>query len=106
MYNTSASYYYYLSTLTKRVRSDGAQGIVQYRGHNVTDFWQTAEFEDLIYLLIWGHWPSPLEKEAIKDELFKAAQIVPESVKTVIYAFPYVLSNTQSRAPSTANNFL
>ncbi len=98
MYNTSAGYYYCLSTLTKRLCSDGAQGIVQYRGHNIADFWQTAEFEDLVHLLVWGHWPSTLEKEAMKDELFKAAQNVPESVKTVIYAFPYVLSNTQIRA--------
>ena len=78
--------------------SDGAQGIIQHRGYSITDFWQTAEFEDPLHLLVWGHWPSTLEKETIKDELFKAARIIPESVKTVIYAFPYVLSNTQSRA--------
>lgn len=99
--NTSANYCYQLSTLTtltNRLCSDGAQGIVQYRGHNITEFWQTAEFEDLLHLLVWGHWPSTLEKEAVKDELFKAAQIVPNSVKAVIYAFPFVLSNTRSEA--------
>ena len=26
----------------------------------------------------------------MKDELFRAAQIIPESVKRVIHAFPYV----------------
>ena len=84
--------------MTQRLCSDGAQGIVQYRGHNITDFWQTAEFEDLLHLIVWGHWPSTIDNEAIKDDLIKAERIVPESVKAVIYAFPYILSSTQSRA--------
>lgn len=71
--------------------SDGAQGIVQYRGQNIADFWQTAEFEDLVHFLVWGRWPSAIEKEALRSELVKAAQDVPESVKTVICGFPYVL---------------
>ena len=100
MYDTSAGYYLYLSNLTEGKSSDGAQGIVQYRGHNITDFWQTAEFEDLVHLLVWGYWPSTLEKETIKDKLFQAAQIIPESVKTVIHAFPYGLSNVGFRAGS------
>ena len=95
-YKTSARYFHRFSTLSKRLCSDGAEGVVQYRGHNIADFWQTAEFEDLVHLLVWGHWPSTLEKEVLKDELFKAAQIVPESVTTVIYAFPYVQSKTLS----------
>ena len=84
--------------MTNRVCSDGAQGIVQYRGHNIADFWQTAEFEDLLHLSAWGHWPSTVEKKAVTDELFKAVQIVPDRVKAVIYAFPFVLSNAQSVA--------
>lgn len=70
--------------------SDGAQGIVQYRGQNIADFWQTAEFEDLLHLLVWGRWPSAAEKEALRNELIEAAKEVPGSVQTVICGFPYV----------------
>ena len=68
--------------------SDGAEGIVQYRGHNLAEFWQTAQFEDLTYLLIWGRWPSTLEKEALRKELVAAAQEIPDSVSKVIQSFP------------------
>ncbi|KAL8832153.1 MAG: hypothetical protein Q9191_000426 [Dirinaria sp. TL-2023a] len=67
---------------------DGAQGIVQYRGQNIADFWQTAGFEDLVHFLVWDRWPSAVEKEALRSELVKAAQEVPESVKRVIRGFP------------------
>ena len=68
--------------------SDGAQGIVQFRGHNIADFWETAEFEDLAHLLVYGQWPAPAEKEALRIELVKAANKVPESVIRVIQGFP------------------
>ena len=68
--------------------SDGAQGIVQFRGHNIADFWETAEFEELAHLLIYGQWPAPAEKEALRSELVNAAQKVPESVVRVIQGFP------------------
>ena len=71
--------------------SDGAQGIVQYRGHNLAEFWQTAEFEDLAHLLIWGRLPSAAEKEAFRKELVVGAQNIPDSVSKVIQSFPYVL---------------
>ena len=74
--------------LTRGENSDGSQGIVQYRGHNLAEFWKTAEFEDLSYLLVWGHWPSSAEKEAFRKELAAAAQKIPDSVSKVIESFP------------------
>lgn len=67
---------------------------MQYRGHNLADFWNVAEFEDITYLLVWGHWPSADEKEALRKELAGAAQNVPESVVNVIQAFPCVQLRT------------
>ena len=73
--------------LTHSDNSDGRQGLVQYRGHNLADFWKTADFEDLSHLLIWGHWPSAAEKEALRKELVTAAQKIPDSVSKVIQPF-------------------
>ena len=72
MYVYNVGYYYYYCISTESLFSDGAQGILQHQGYSITDFWQTVEFEDLLHLLVWGHWPSTLEKEAIKEALFKA----------------------------------
>ena len=54
MYVYNVGYCYYLFISTESLFSDGAQGIVQHRGYSITDFWQTAEFEDLLHLLVWG----------------------------------------------------
>ncbi|MCJ1385545.1 hypothetical protein MMC17_008668 [Xylographa soralifera] len=67
---------------------DGSMGIIQFRGHNIADFWETADFEDTTHLLIWERWPNTAEKEALRKDLIRAAQNVPDSVVRVVQAFP------------------
>ncbi|MCJ1282613.1 hypothetical protein MMC26_001938 [Xylographa opegraphella] len=67
---------------------DGSMGIMQFWGHNIADFWETADFEDTTHLLLWGRWPTASEKEVLRMGLIKAAQDVPGSVIRVIQAFP------------------
>ena len=66
-------------------------GIMQFRGHNIADFWKTADFEDMTHLLIWGSWPTAAEKEALRKKLIRAALDIPDSVVKVVQAFPCVI---------------
>ena len=76
-------------------------GIMQYRGHNIADFWETADFEDTTHLLIWERWPTGVEKEALRKDLVRAAQNIPDSVVRVVQAFPYVSYHVQIRVYSS-----
>ena len=64
---------------------------MQYRGHNVAELWDTAEFEDLAYLLIWGDWPTSEQREDFRKNLYEAMKDIPNSVIQTIRSFPYVL---------------
>ena len=71
-------------------------GIMQYRGHNIADFWETADFEDTTHLLVWERWPTAAERETLRKNLVRAAQDIPESAVRVMQAFPCVSHNAQS----------
>ncbi len=60
---------------------------LHYRGYDILDFAETAEFEEIAYLLIHGSLPTPSELEAYKTRL-KAMRGLPQAVKQALEAIP------------------
>lgn len=60
---------------------------LHYRGYDILDFAETAEFEEIAYLLIHGHLPTPAELTAYKAKL-KSMRGLPLAVKQALEAIP------------------
>ncbi len=60
---------------------------LHYRGYDILDFAETAEFEEIAYLLIHGSLPTPSELKAYKTRL-KAMRGLPQAVKQALEAIP------------------
>ncbi|KAL8696441.1 MAG: hypothetical protein Q9201_007656 [Fulgogasparrea decipioides] len=66
---------------------DGSKGDIQYRGHPIETLVGQKQFEDIMYLLIWGHLPSEVER--INFGLSLATfPLPPQMVFDTIKAFP------------------
>ncbi len=60
---------------------------LHYRGYDILDFAETAEFEEIAYLLIHGELPTQAELKAYKTKL-KAMRGLPQAVKQALEAIP------------------
>ncbi|MEJ2620124.1 MAG: 2-methylcitrate synthase [Candidatus Thiodiazotropha sp.] len=60
---------------------------LHYRGYDILDFAEQAEFEEIAYLLIHGTLPSPSELAAYKTKL-KSMRGLPLAVKQALEAIP------------------
>lgn len=60
---------------------------LHYRGYDILDFAETAEFEEVAYLLIHGKLPNRVELATWKSRL-KEERGLPESVKAVLEMLP------------------
>jgi len=60
---------------------------LHYRGYDILDFAETAEFEEIAHLLIHGTLPNVSELKAYKTKL-RAMRGIPAAVKTVLEATP------------------
>ena len=60
---------------------------LHYRGYNILDFADTAEFEEVAYLLVHGKLPTPAELSAYKTRL-KSMRGLPAPVKQALEAIP------------------
>ncbi|MEJ2456260.1 MAG: 2-methylcitrate synthase [Candidatus Thiodiazotropha sp.] len=60
---------------------------LHYRGYDILDFAETAEFEEIAYLLIHGSLPTLAELKAYKTKL-KAMRGLPQAVKQALEAIP------------------
>ncbi len=60
---------------------------LHYRGYDILDFAETAEFEEIAYLLIHGSLPTLAELKAYKTKL-KAMRGLPQAVKLALEAIP------------------
>ncbi|MES9944312.1 MAG: 2-methylcitrate synthase [Candidatus Thiodiazotropha sp.] len=60
---------------------------LHYRGYDILDFAEKAEFEEIAYLLIHGALPTPSELVAYKAKL-KAMRGLPQAVKQALEAIP------------------
>ena len=62
---------------------DGEVGKLLYRGYNIHDLAEKSTFEEVIYLLLYGHLPSPQEL-ADFDALLRANRRIPDEVIQVL----------------------
>ena len=60
---------------------------LHYRGYDILDFAETAEFEEIAYLLIHGQLPTTAELKAYKTKL-KSMRGLPLAVKQALEAIP------------------
>lgn len=60
---------------------------LHYRGYDILDFAETAEFEEIAHLLIHGTLPNCEELQAYKTKL-KALRSLPQAVRQVLEAIP------------------
>ncbi len=66
---------------------DGVEGSIHYRNHSIADLVGKQQFEDVTFLLIWGHLPSTEERERYRRDL-AGAMVPPQMVCDVIQSFP------------------
>ncbi|MET0090543.1 MAG: 2-methylcitrate synthase [Candidatus Thiodiazotropha sp.] len=60
---------------------------LHYRGYDILDFAETAEFEEIAYLLIHGELPTQATLKAYKSKL-KSMRGLPQAVKQALEAIP------------------
>ncbi len=60
---------------------------LHYRGYDILDFAEKAEFEEVAYLLIHGNWPNQTQLQTYKSKL-KALRNLPESLKLLLETIP------------------
>jgi len=66
---------------------NGEKGELIYRGEWVENITKGHTYEDIVYLLWYGHLPSPTEKASFK-ELLVANRQIPDYIKEVIQKLP------------------
>ena len=72
---------------SKITHVDGIKGAIHYRDHSISDLVGKKQFEDVTFLLIWGHLPSPVERHDYKKQL-AAEMVAPKIVQDVLRLFP------------------
>nr|ASK38711.1 citrate synthase-like protein [Paecilomyces divaricatus] len=72
---------------TNMTYTDGHRGLLLFRGYALEQLWQ-AEFEDMLHLLVWGKYPTPSQREALRLTLATLMSTTPKHVAEVIETFP------------------
>jgi len=66
---------------------DGDRGILRYRGYPIEEIAAMASFEEVCYLLIWGHLPSQRELDEFRHKLTYHS-LIHEAMKKLFEDFP------------------
>jgi len=66
---------------------DGDRGILRYRGYPIEEIAAKASFEEVCYLLIWGHLPSQHELDEFRHKLTYHS-LIHEAMKKLFEDFP------------------
>ncbi|KAL4958349.1 citrate synthase-like protein [Aspergillus filifer] len=67
--------------------SDHDTGLLLFRGYSLEELWD-SDFEDMLYLLVWGTYPTAQQKEDTRLVLAKQMLAVPESVQSAVQSLP------------------
>ena len=62
--------------------------MIRYRDYSIDELFERYDYEDVAFLLIWGHLPKPFEKNTFRFSLV-ALMAPPPEVLMVVDAFPY-----------------
>jgi citrate synthase len=66
---------------------DGEKGILRYRGYNIEELAEKADFLEVAYLLIFGELPDKAQLEQFHEDI-KQESHVDEEMKKILDAFP------------------
>ncbi|QBA64833.1 citrate synthase [Muriicola soli] len=66
---------------------DGEKGILRYRGYNIEELAEKADFLEVAYLLIFGELPNKEELDQFHEDIKHESQ-VDEEMKKILDAFP------------------
>jgi len=66
---------------------DGERGILRYRGYSIEELAEQASFDEVAYLLIYGHLPTRQELEGFRHGL-KYHSLIHEAMKGLFADFP------------------
>ncbi len=66
---------------------DGENGVLRYRGYDISDLANNSSFIEVSYLLIFGELPSKTTTEKFEDDI-KEELLVHEDIKTILKSFP------------------
>lgn len=72
---------------TKISRVDGERGRLIFRGHYITDIIKEKNYEEVIFLILEGRFPSAVEFDLL-DQMLKQNREIPHHVKTILEALP------------------
>jgi citrate synthase len=81
-----------LATESSIASIDGPNGVLAYRGYNVRDFADDADFLAVTYLLWYERWPSAAEL-ADFDTRVRAQRVLPDQVKSMVQLVPLDTAN-------------
>ncbi len=68
---------------------DGARSTLEYRGYNIHDLAQHSSFEEVVFLLLYGHLPTRSELTAFSQELADRREL-PGKIIGVLYNLPTI----------------
>jgi citrate synthase len=66
---------------------DGDRGILRYRGYAIEDLAEKSTFEEVSYLLIFGHLPTRQQLDGFSHDI-KTHTLVHEDIKKILDGFP------------------
>ena len=66
---------------------DGEKSILRYRGYDIEELAEKANFMEVAYLLIFGELPNKEQREKLLNDIHKAMH-VDEEMKKILFAFP------------------
>ncbi|RHZ63777.1 uncharacterized protein CDV56_107771 [Aspergillus thermomutatus] len=58
--------------------SDHEKGLLLFRGYTLEQLWG-SDFEDMLHLLVWGSYPTALQKKELSSKLAEEMLMVPEN---------------------------
>nr|ANF07286.1 citrate synthase-like protein [Paecilomyces fulvus] len=67
--------------------SNSDSGLLLFRGYSLDQLWD-SDFEELFHLLVWGKYPTRVQKDDLSNTLANYMKNVPENVVKAIRSFP------------------
>lgn len=75
------------ATTSKITFLDGEEGILRYRGYDISELAEKSNFVEVTYLLLYGELPTAAQLKSFEEELKKNSDI-PEEIGNIIKAMP------------------
>ncbi|EUC40740.1 hypothetical protein COCMIDRAFT_107988 [Bipolaris oryzae ATCC 44560] len=67
--------------------ADGERDLLLFRGYSLEQLWQ-SDYEDMLHLMVWDKYPTPVQKESLRRALITAMLEVPKTVFEIVSTFP------------------